>query len=41
MSTLDSVSHRFRPGVSLAIPLDDPLKKASYKTVQIDIPFVF
>lgn len=30
-----------RPGVSFAVPLDDPLKKSSYKTFQIDVPFVF
>lgn len=31
----------FRPGVAVAIPLDDPLKAADYTNVQIDLPFVF
>ncbi|HVU04606.1 MAG TPA: hypothetical protein VHE30_22765 [Polyangiaceae bacterium] len=31
----------FRPGVSLSLPLDDPMKKASYKVVQLDLPFSF
>jgi hypothetical protein len=30
-----------RPGLSLALPLDDPMKKSSYKVVQLDVPFVF
>jgi hypothetical protein len=30
-----------RPGVSLAFALDDPMKKSSYKIVQLDIPFAF
>jgi hypothetical protein len=30
-----------RPGVSYAHPLDDPMKAAGYKIVQIDIPVVF
>lgn len=30
-----------RPGVSMTLPLDDPMKKASYKIFQLDVPFVF
>ncbi len=30
-----------RPGVAFALPLDDPMSKASYKTVQVDVPFAF
>jgi len=30
-----------RPGVAFAFPLDDPMKKSSYKIVQLDIPFSF
>ncbi len=29
------------PGISLTLPLDDPMKKNSYKIVQLDIPFSF
>ncbi len=31
----------FRPGVSLTLPIDDPMKKADYKIVQLDLPFSF
>lgn len=31
----------FRPGVSLALPLDDPLGDADYQIVQVDLPFNF
>ncbi len=31
----------FRPGVSLTLPIDDPMKKAEYKIVQLDLPFSF
>jgi hypothetical protein len=31
----------FRPGVAFAIPLDDPMKKADYKIVQLDLPLIF
>ena len=31
----------FRPGVSFAMPLDNPMKKASYKIVQLDLPIAF
>ena len=31
----------FRPGVSLTLPIDDPMKKAEYKVVQLDLPFSF
>ncbi|HEX4334760.1 MAG TPA: hypothetical protein VH062_02535 [Polyangiaceae bacterium] len=30
-----------RPGIAFAFPLDDPMKKSSYKIVQVDIPFSF
>lgn len=30
-----------RPGIALALPLDDPMKKAGYKVVQLDVPFAF
>jgi hypothetical protein len=30
-----------RPGIAFAFPLDDPMKKSSYKIVQLDIPFTF
>lgn len=30
-----------RPGVAFAFPLDDPMKKSSYKILQIDVPFSF
>jgi hypothetical protein len=30
-----------RPGIAFAFPLDDPMKKSSYKIVQLDIPFSF
>jgi hypothetical protein len=31
----------FRPGVSLSLPIDDPMKKAEYKIVQLDLPVSF
>ncbi len=31
----------FRPGVSFGMPIDDPMSKSKYKTVQLDLPFVF
>jgi hypothetical protein len=31
----------FRPGVAFALPLDNPMKKAEYKIVQLDLPFAF
>jgi hypothetical protein len=31
----------FRPGVSLSLPIDDPMKKAEYKIVQLDLPISF
>lgn len=31
----------FRPGIALALPLDDPMKKAGYKIVQLDLPLAF
>lgn len=31
----------FRPGVSLTLPIDDPMKKAEYKVVQLDLPIAF
>ena len=31
----------FRPGVSLTLPIDDPMKKAEYKVVQLDLPLAF
>jgi hypothetical protein len=33
--------HAIHPGVSYAHPLDDPMAKAGYRIVQIDVPFVF
>ena len=30
-----------RPGVAFAMPLDDPMKTADYKIVQLDIPVTF
>ena len=30
-----------RPGIAFAMPIDDPMKKSSYKIVQLDIPFSF
>jgi hypothetical protein len=33
--------HAFRPGISYAHPLDDPMAKAGYRIVQVDLPFVF
>jgi hypothetical protein len=30
-----------RPGLSLALPLDDPMKKADYRVVQLDVPITF
>ena len=31
----------FRPGVSLSLPIDDPMKKADFKIVQLDLPISF
>lgn len=31
----------FRPGVSLSLPIDDPMKRAEYKIVQLDLPLSF
>ncbi len=31
----------FRPGVAFAMPLDNPMKKAEYKVVQLDLPVAF
>lgn len=31
----------FRPGVALALPLDDPMRKQDYTIVQLDIPVAF
>jgi hypothetical protein len=31
----------FRPGVAFAMPLDNPMKKAEYKIVQLDLPVAF
>ncbi len=31
----------FRPGVSLTLPIDDPMKKAEYRIVQLDLPVSF
>ncbi len=31
----------FRPGVAFSMPLDNPMKKASYKVVQLDLPIAF
>ena len=31
----------FRPGVAFSMPLDNPMKKASYKIVQLDLPIAF
>ncbi|MEP7051667.1 MAG: hypothetical protein ABJB12_14995 [Pseudomonadota bacterium] len=36
-----SGSSWFRPGVSLTLPIDDPMKKAEYKVVQLDLPISF
>ncbi len=36
-----SDSSWFRPGVSLSLPIDDPMKKAEYKIVQLDLPISF
>lgn len=30
-----------RPGIAFALPLDDPMKKAEYKIVQLDLPLAF
>jgi hypothetical protein len=30
-----------RPAIALALPLDDPMKKAGFKVVQLDVPFAF
>ena len=31
----------FRPGVSFSMPLDNPMQKAEYKVVQLDLPIAF
>ncbi|MEO6599433.1 MAG: hypothetical protein ABIQ16_06140 [Polyangiaceae bacterium] len=31
----------FRPGVSVSVPLDDPMKKSDYTIVQLDLPVSF
>jgi hypothetical protein len=31
----------FRPGVSVSVPLDDPMKKSDYTIVQLDLPLSF
>jgi len=31
----------FRPGLSFTLPVDDPMKKADYKIVQLDLPISF
>ena len=31
----------FRPGIALALPLDDPMKKNDYKIAQLDLPLSF
>ena len=31
----------FRPGLALALPIDDPLKKNDFKIVQLDLPLSF
>ena len=31
----------FRPGIAFAMPLDNPMKDADYKIVQLDLPFIF
>jgi hypothetical protein len=31
----------FRPGISLTLPVDDPMKKSEYKIVQLDLPLAF
>jgi hypothetical protein len=31
----------FRPGIAFSMPLDNPMKKASYKIVQLDLPIAF
>jgi len=30
-----------RPGIAFVLPIDDPMKKAEYKVVQLDLPVVF
>ena len=30
-----------RPGLALALPLDDPMKKGDYRIVQLDVPVAF
>ncbi|HEX4475287.1 MAG TPA: hypothetical protein VH142_09440 [Polyangiaceae bacterium] len=30
-----------RPAVAFVLPLDDPMSKASYKIIQVDVPFAF
>jgi hypothetical protein len=36
-----SESSWLRPGISYAIPLDDPMSAAEYQIVQLDIPFIY
>lgn len=31
----------FRPGVAFSMPIDNPMKKSSYKVVQLDLPIAF
>ena len=31
----------FRPGIALALPIDDPMKKNDYKIAQLDLPLSF
>jgi hypothetical protein len=31
----------FRPGIALALPLDDPMQKNDFKVAQLDLPFSF
>jgi len=31
----------FHPGVAVALPLDDPMKRADYRIVQLDLPLAF
>ena len=31
----------FRPGIALALPLDDPMKKSDFKIAQLDLPLSF
>jgi hypothetical protein len=31
----------FHPGVSVSVPLDNPMKKSDYTIVQLDLPLSF